>query len=171
MRHDDVLIDSRQSPYTVVGNLWALGHIVNHPPAPTPSEMSPTSNPHREEGGDGSDDIINRQSFQGPNCAAVMINFTDRMIAGGEGEKLRDYIPNEYELPPTPYVKSIFEKDEVIMHGMGLIVSRDVRDEELFYDYRLSPDKDNMLEQGNQYPSWYYVWDEDAIKSRWDTDD
>jgi len=101
----------------------------------------------------------------------LMINFTDRMFAGGEGEKLRDYIPNEYELPPTPYVKSIFEKDEVIMHGMGLIVSRDVRDEELFYDYRLSPDKDNMLEQGNQYPSWYYVWDEDAIKSRWDTDD
>jgi hypothetical protein len=93
------------------------------------------------------------------------------MIAGGEGEKLRDYIPNEYELPPKPYVKSIFEKDEVIMHGMGLIVSRDVRDEELFYDYRLSPNKDNMLEEGNQYPSWYYVWDPDAIKNRWDTDD
>jgi hypothetical protein len=163
MRYDDVLIDSRQSPYTVVKNLWALGHIFNHPPAPT------TSNPHHENRGDKSVNIINHQPFQGHNCVTVMINFTDRMIAG-DGEKLREYIPNEYELPPKPYVKSIFEKDEVVMHGMALIASRDVRDEELFYDYRLSPDKDNMG-RGSQYPSWYYVWDENAINNRWDTDD
>ncbi len=169
MRYDDVLIDSRRSPYTVVRNLWALGHIVNHPTAPTPSAMSPTSKPHREEEGGGSDDIVNSWPFQGPNCATVMINFTDRMIAGEEGRKLREYIPNEYELPPKPYVKGIFEKDDVIMHGMGLIASRDVRDEELFYDYRLSPDRDNTC--GQEYPSWYYIWDEGAIKNRWETDD
>jgi hypothetical protein len=168
MRYDDVLIDSRQSPYTVVKNLWALGHIVNHPPVPTASEISLTLDAH-QNGGDKCDNIVNHCTFQGPNCVTVMINFTDRMTAGG-GEKLKDYIPNEYELPPRPYVKNIFEKDEVVMHGMGLIASRDVKDEELFYDYRLSPNEDNM-ERGNQYPSWYHIWDEEAISNRWDTND
>ncbi|KAL3810404.1 hypothetical protein ACHAXA_007032 [Cyclostephanos tholiformis] len=168
MRYDDVLIDSRQSPYTVVKNLWALGHIVNHPPAPTASEISCTLNTH-ENGRDECVNSINHRPFQGPNCVTVMINFTDPMIAR-DGEKLRDYIPNEYELPPKPYVKNIFEKDEVIMHGMGLIASRDVKDEELFYDYRLSPKQDKTV-LGNQYPEWYHIWDEEAIINRWENDD
>jgi hypothetical protein len=168
MRYDDVLIDSRQSPYTVVKNLWALGHIVNHPPAPTASEISLTVDAN-QNGGDECNNIVNHRTFQGPNCVTVMINFTDRMIVG-DGEKLWDYIPNEYEMPPRPYVKNIFEKDEVVMHGMGLIASRDVKDEELFYDYRLSPNE-NSMDRGNQYPSWYHIWDEEAIVNRWDTDD
>lgn len=166
MRCDDVLIDSRHSPYTVVRNLWALGHIVNHPPAPTASASSITSNSNNKTGEDRSDDIIQHHQFQGPNCVTVMINFTDRMLTG-DGAKLRDYLPNEYELPPKPYVKNVFETDEVVMHGMGLIASRDVRDEELFYDYRLSPDREHNI----WYPSWYYLWDEDAVNNRWDTDD
>jgi len=50
---------------------------------------------------------------------------------------------------------------------MGLVTLRDVKDEELFYDYRLSPGEGGK----QQYPSWYHVWDEDAIHNRWDNDD
>lgn len=90
------------------------------------------------------------------------------MLAGWE-DKVRDYIPNEYELPPKPWAKNAFEKDEVIMHGLGLVALRDVRDEELFYDYRLSPDEDGK--EGSHYPSWYHVVDLEAIQNRWNMDD
>ena len=168
LRYDDILIDSRHSPYTVVKNLWALGHIFNHPPPPTPeSKVAP------EQDDEESDDIMPKQPHQGPNCVTVPINFTDKMIEG-DMEKLRDFIPNEYEHKPKEWAKSksLYEKDDVIMHGMGLVALRDVKDEELFYDYRLSPEsKEKGGGGGNQYPSWYYVWDQEAINNRWDKDD
>jgi len=173
MRYDDILIDSRQSPYTVVQNLWALGHIFNHPPAPTTaSSATPVDQLLSEKEKDESDNnTTNHSPLQGPNCVTVPINFTERML-GEDLDKLRDYIPNEYEVPPKPWAKDAFEKDEIIMHGMGLVALRDVKDEELFYDYRLSPDEDDEVQGGKdgQYPSWYYVWDEKAISNRWSTD-
>ena len=62
------------------------------------------------------------------------------------------------------------------MHGMGLVALRVMKDEELFHDYRLSPDvdaKNNKARGGGKglYPSWYYVWDEEAVNNRWDMDD
>ena len=149
MRYDDILIDSRHSPYTVVKNLWALGHIVNHPPAPSAED------PH-----------------QGPNCMTVLINYTDK-IHSGERKHIQDYIPNEYEARPKPWTKNAFEPDEIIMQGVGLVSLRDVKDEELFYDYRLSPDEKAKKKgsDGNLYPSWYHVFDQDAINNRWGTDD
>jgi hypothetical protein len=163
MRYDDILIDSRQSPYTVVDNLFALGHIVNHPPAPTASasDVTPDAQCEKDE-----DNINRRQPRHGPNCVTVPINFTERMIEG-DNEKLRSYLPNEYEIPPTNASKGMFEKDNIIMHGMGLVALRDVKDEELFYDYRLSPGEGGK----GQHPSWYHVWDEVAMHNRWDNDD
>lgn len=32
LRPDEIIIDSRVSPYTVLKNPWAVGHIANHPP-------------------------------------------------------------------------------------------------------------------------------------------
>ncbi len=81
-------------------------------------------------------------------------------------DKLRGYIPNEYELPPKYWAKNAFDRDDITMHGMGLVALRDVKDEELFYDYRLSPDNNNK--GGGSYPSWYYVWDQEAMSNRWD---
>ncbi|KAL7541254.1 hypothetical protein ACHAXR_011341 [Thalassiosira sp. AJA248-18] len=160
MRYDDILIDSRQSPYTVVKNLWALGHIFNHPPAPPPSV---------NENSNSDNNANNIPHHQGPNCITVPINITDRMLRD-QPDKFREYIPNEYEMLPKPWAKNAFEKDEIIMHGMGLIALRDVKDEELFYDYRLSPDN-NQPGGLDQYPSWYYVWDKEAINNRWEIDD
>ena len=149
MRYDDILIDSRHSPYTVVKNLWALGHIVNHPPAPLAED------PH-----------------QGPNCMTVLIDYTDKMLSE-EREHMQEYIPNEYEARPKPWTKNASKPDKIIMQGMGLVSLRDVKDEELFYDYRLSPDEKAKKKgnDGNLYPSWYYVFDQDAIDNRWGTDD
>ena len=207
MRYDDILIDSRHAPYTVINNLWSLGHIVNHPPPPTSNSFTETllnSNTMRSEkcnnniddnDDDGKNvDIDNNKSqptttFHGPNCATVMINFTERMFDSDDNinninnndnsskKLLHTYLPNMYEYPPTtPYAKNIFETENVIMHGMGLIAIRDVMDEELFYDYRLCPSSSSSSSSlddnnNNGYPSWYHVWDEDALNKRWDTDD
>ncbi len=167
MRYDDILIDSRHSPYTVVNNLWALGHIVNHPPFPTApapflkNDVIPDLQRDREDG--RSDKIDCRQPSVGPNCVSVPINFTDQMLSG-DNDKLRSYLPNEYEIPPTNNVsKGLFDKDYTVMHGMGLVALRDVKDEELFYDYRLSPGEGGKV----QYPGWYYIWNENAIRNRW----
>jgi hypothetical protein len=148
MRYDDILIDSRRSPYTVVANLWALGHIVNHPPAPLKSTESSSS-----------------QTLIGPNCVSVPINYTESMLKQHTSSDIKRYIPNEYELPPQPWAKNAFDREKVVMHGMGLVALRDVKDEELFYDYRLSPDE--SAKKRSQYPPWYHVWDAEAMNNRW----
>jgi hypothetical protein len=191
MRYDDILIDSRHAPYTVVSNLWSLGHIVNHPPPP--SSLSHASsletlsncNNNKEDNDDDKSQTTKTTmtTFHGPNCATVMINFTERMFESNVNNNndndssskkvLHTYLPNMYEHPSTvtPYTKNIFETENVIMHSMGLIAIRDVKDEELFYDYRLCPSSSSLDNNNNGYPSWYHVWDEDALKKRWDTDE
>ncbi|KAL3799802.1 hypothetical protein HJC23_010452 [Cyclotella cryptica] len=163
IRYDDILIDSRRSPYTVVDNMWALGHVVNHPPAPTMIEqMSSGEDPD-------SSPSTQRHYRGGPNCVTVPIDFTEKMLE--QHPELRRYIPNEYELPPQAWAKNAFDTENVIMNGMGIIALRDVQDEELFYDYRLSPDESIEGKGSGQYPKWYHVWDENAMKNRWSTDD
>ena len=56
LRPDDVLIDSRKSPYTVLDNPWAIGHVINHPPP----------------------GVI-------PNCRTVMMDFTQSMNLESSG--------------------------------------------------------------------------------------
>jgi len=58
LRFDDYVVDSRLSPVTILTresswNAWALGHMLNHPPAETL-----------------------------PNCQSTMLNFTERMQLG-----------------------------------------------------------------------------------------
>ena len=192
MRYDDILIDSRNSPYTVVTNCWALGHIVNHPPKPTvllqkpqqqefdlesssskESDNSSNSADSTENNNDESNDTNASTYQEGPNCILVLLNYTDKMISNDNDKQqqrtnLKEYIPNEYEIPPKPLLftnNNDVDDDGIIMHGMGLISIRDVKDEELFYDYRLSPDNGN---DDKKYPSWYHVWDEESINNRWD---
>lgn len=108
LRFDDYVIDSRESPVTVLireGSLnpWAIGHMANHPPATV-----------------------------GPNCQSTMLNFTERM---GLGQLLR-YVPNTYARPPG-WQSRFFDHEEVVMHGLCLLALRDVANEEIVYDYRL----------------------------------
>lgn len=120
LRPDDFMIDSRQSPYTVLSgnncNLMALGHVVNHP---TPSKA--------------------------PNCRSVMIDFTQGMELGSV---LKRYIPNTYARPRNlSLMGSLYDQDTVDMHGMCLIATRDICNEEIFYDYRLMTP---------HLPQWYH---------------
>mmetsp|Transcript_35095 Transcript_35095/g.85008 ORF Transcript_35095/g.85008 Transcript_35095/m.85008 type:complete len:522 (-) Transcript_35095:3677-5242(-) len=123
LRPDDFLIDSRQSPYTVLTNPWAVGHIINHP---TPAHP--------------------------PNCRSVMVNFTSAMDL--KSSKLESYVPNKYAKPRNlTLLGSLWEQDVVDMHGMCLVTTRDVCNEELFYDYRLmTPHR----------PSWYQTVQDNA---------
>ena len=159
MRYDDMLIDSRRSPYTVYENLWALAHVVNHPPPPPPVSE------HEHEPTDDSDVSI-KQLKCGPNCVTVPINYTKNMLERLPDEDLKRFIPNEYEVEPKPWAKNAFDTEDIVMHGMGIVSLRDVHDEELFYDYRLSPD-----DSGKMYPEWYHVWNEDAAKNRWSSEE
>jgi len=110
LRPDDYLIDSRNSPYTVLtqsgSNSMALGHVVNHP---TPSRP--------------------------PNARCVMINFTQGM----DLKTLKQYIPNTYARPRNPtLLGNLLERGDVVeMQSMCLIASRDICNEEILYDYRL----------------------------------
>ena len=159
MRYDDMLIDSRRSPYTVYENLWALAHVINHPPPPPPVSG------HEHETTDDSDFTIKQLKF-GPNCTSVPINYTKTMFEKLADGDLKRFIPNEYEVEPKPWAKNAFDTEDVVMHGMGIVSLRDVHDEELFYDYRLSPD-----DSGHSFPEWYHVWNEDAAKNRWSSEE
>eukprot|EP00956_Cyclotella_meneghiniana_P007659 scaffold10268_cov61-Cyclotella_meneghiniana.AAC.5 len=157
MRYDDILIDSRRSPYSVYKNMFSLAHVVNHPPIPP--EL-------KDESPGDENNAINRLKF-GPNCVTVPINFTKSMLDKYPDRDLKSYIPNEYEVEPKPWAKNAFDTEDVIMNGMGIVSQRDVHDEELFYDYRLSPGETGS----GGYPDWYYVWNEDAINNRWNSDE
>ena len=123
LRPDDFMIDSRRSPYTVLtdknSNLMALGHIVNHP---TPS------NP--------------------PNARSTMFNFTQGMQSGLPSA-LRRYIPNTYARKRNKsLMSSLLDQDVIEMHSSVLVATRDVCNEEIFYDYRLA---------SGHLPQWYHA--------------
>lgn len=110
LRFDDYVVDSRQSPVTVLTregsmNPWAIGHMANHPPSKTQ-----------------------------PNVQSTMLNFTERMNMA-ENDLFR-YLPNTYARLPS-WRSRVFEAEEVVMHGLCLLSKRDVSNEELVYDYRL----------------------------------
>ncbi|KAG7372600.1 betaine aldehyde dehydrogenase [Nitzschia inconspicua] len=128
LRPDDYMIDSRKSPYTVLtetqSNMFAVGHIVNHP--------TPT-NP--------------------PNARSAMFNFTQGMDLG---QNLKRYIPNTYARPRNPtLMSSLLERDVIDMHSMVLVATRDICNEEVFYDYRLAT---------SHYPQWYHRVHDDAFE-------
>lgn len=141
MRYDDMLVDSRKEPYTVLdnehSNALAIAHIVNHP---------------GKEEGDG-----------GPNCSTVMLDFWEKYNWKECG--LDRYIPNTYAKPPMMLGPQAFDREKVCMHGLGLVAMRDLENEELFYDYRLSPGSGD--EASNSYPAWYHVCNEEEVRNRW----
>jgi hypothetical protein len=146
LRYDDILIDSRKAPYTVLSHLnsnpFCIAHIANHPP----KYSQIMDIPHEST------------LLVPPNCHTVMVNFTQGMNLKDQG--LSHYLPNTYARSPQLLGPHMFDQDTVCMHGMGLLASRDICDEELFYDYRLSPTKDN-------YPPWYSIIDEADLRNRW----
>ena len=72
-------------------------------------------------------------------------------------EELLTMIPNVYDAAPS--MLSGTYAPGVAMHSAVLMTSRDVKDEELFLDYRLSPEIPR--------PDWYYSPDEESERRRW----
>jgi len=146
LRYDDILVDSRNAPYTVLddnkSNPFAIAHIANHPSSHLSNE---------------------RHKLDRPNCHTIPLNFTDSLNL--KGKKLNRFIPNTYAKQPMFLGPGLFEKDRVLMYGMGLLASRDVCNEELIYDYRLSPGSSSS--SLSSYPDWYTVFDEEELQHRW----
>lgn len=120
LRPDDFMIDSRSSPYTVLtGNNTNMMALGHVVNHPTPTKP--------------------------PNSRCVMVNFTQDMSLG---PTLKPYIPNTYARPRAlSLTGSLLEREAVDMHGMCLIATRDICNEEVFYDYRL---------MSSRLPSWYH---------------
>jgi len=133
IRYDDILIDSRKAAYTVLNDVKSNPWAVGH--------------------------IVNHPPRNVvPNCRTVMVNFTEKMKLEASG--LGRYVPNTYAREPMLSGPKALDRDLITMHGFGLMAARDLSNEELFYDYRLSP--------GNEpYPKWYYPCDEESLKNRW----
>ena len=133
IRYDDILIDSRKAAYTVLNDVKSNPWAVGHIVNHPPK------------------DVV-------PNCRTVAINFTEKMKLEASG--LDRYVPNTYAKEPMLTGPKALDRDLIKMHGFGLMAARDITNEELFYDYRLSP--------GNgPYPDWYYPIDEESLKNRW----
>lgn len=137
MRYDDFLIDSRNAPYTVLDNDQSNPFAIAH--------------------------IANHPAHSiTPNCSSVQLDFSEDMQLGPK--RIDTYIPNTYAKLPSMFGQEAIALEKINMHGMALITSRDVENEELVYDYRLSPG------EHQNYPDWYTVVDEDEIQSRWYSD-
>jgi len=181
LRYDDILIDSRKSPAVVLdidgSNPWALAHLANHPPKP--SSLSTHAVTKKQKN--------NHTITSIPNCRPLALNYTSDMRLTKE---LKKYIPNRYARKPSLLgFNEAFERQDVNMHGLVLVTTRDVENEELFYDYRFSPpplstssDSSSITlslssssggsqketeEKGSEYPEWYHICDEDGMKNRW----
>lgn len=136
MRYDDFLIDSRNAPYSVLDNDKSNPFAIAH--------------------------IANHPPYgTAPNCSSVQLDFSDDMQLGSD--RTDAYIPNTYAKLPSRFGQEAIALEKINMHGMALIAARDVENEELVYDYRLSPG------EHQDYPDWYAVVDEDEIKSRWNS--
>jgi hypothetical protein len=127
LRYDDFMIDSRKSPYTVLTEERSNLMALGH--------------------------IINHPTpSRPPNCRTIMVNFTKELELG----KLDRYIPNRYARPRNlGMLGSLWEGEAVDMHSMCLIATRDICNEELFYDYRLLT---------SQRPQWYHLVQETAFE-------
>ena len=93
------------------------------------------------------------------NAITTMINFTSKLDL--LSKKLEHYIPNIYARSPMILGPSIVDIDTIHMHGFGLLASRDLCNEEILYDYRLSPGADH------KYPDWYHICRKDELDNRW----
>ena len=155
LRYDEILIDSSKSPAVVLdterSNPWAIAHLVNHPPHPNfVSNQTIKSNPKS---------VDNKKITSMPNCRSLPINYTEEMQLGKE---LKTFVPNRYARKPLLLGSNeAFEHQDVFMHGMILVATRDIENEELFFDYRL-----NEIEN-TTHPEWYHVCDEEETKNRW----
>jgi hypothetical protein len=132
MRSDETLIDPRRSPYTVLTKEGSNPWAVAH--------------------------IVNHPPKGAmPNCRWVMINFTGPMKLQKSG--LMRYVPNTYAKQPMLLGAKAMDRDNIVMLGLGLQAVRDVSNEELFLNYRLSGSKEGL-------PSWYHEIDqEEAAES------
>ena len=159
LRYDDILIDSRKSPAVVLdterSNPWAIAHLANHPPKQQTSSSKSKSKSKPKS-----------SVYNIPNCRPLPINYTSEMKLSEEEQK---YVPNRYaRKPPLLGYNEAFERQDVYMHGMILVTTRDVENEELFYDYRLSGGSGSGSGTGgHEMPDWYHVCDEESLRNRW----
>lgn len=121
LRFDDYVLDSRAAPVTVLSQ---------------EGSMNPFSVAH-----------MANHPLAGtlPTCQSTMFNYTATNFQ--KNNLGAAYIPNSYARTPT-WQSRFFDREETLMHGLGLLARRDVRDEELTYDYRL---------QSDETPEWYSV--------------
>ena len=152
-RHDRTIVDGSARARALlsaeaVDCPLAVGHLINHPPAGTAPNVVPAA--------------LDVDVVVPPELAALLPNLAYRqaepqlLLEGGAA-------------PPSGLLemlrKSIRDAGSEeggvhVLRGLALISSREVRDEELFLNYRLNP--------ANAYPPWYAPVDVEEDARRWE---
>eukprot|EP00944_MAST-04C_sp_MAST-4C-sp1_P006705 g6705.t1 len=94
-----------------------------------------------------------------PTAANVDIEkYLDKGTIGKKFPKeFQAYIPNTYYKPPV--LLSTQEAKESYTFGIALIATENIKDEEIYLDYRYNPHLET--------PSWYKTIDEETAQRRW----
>ncbi len=79
------------------------------------------------------------------------------MIGKKFPKEFQAYIPNTYYKPPV--LLSTQEAKESYTFGIALIATENIKDEEIYLDYRYNPHLET--------PSWYKTIDEETAQRRW----
>ena len=90
-----------------------------------------------------------------PNVMHLPIDFASDAFHSQTG--VSDVVPNSYAKKPT--LLGTPDKS-ACMYGMAMVALRDVKDEELFLNYRFNPDAPGL-------PQWYAPVDDDQDRRRW----
>uniref|UniRef100_A0A7S2WW23 SET domain-containing protein n=1 Tax=Rhizochromulina marina TaxID=1034831 RepID=A0A7S2WW23_9STRA len=129
-RHLHSHLFSEPMPTPARDNIFGVGHLSNHPPA-------------------GS----------APNAMMVGYDFESSMFraSADDAESLASLIPNAYFRPPS-LIRGTYSPT-VMMQSVILLATRDLEDEEVLTDYRLSPNQER--------PAWYAPVDSEEELRRW----
>ena len=110
---------------------FGVGHLCNHPPAAVP-----------------------------PNVMMISVDFPSGHFGSSAGSfpaELLELVPNLYDSAPS--LLNGTYNPLVAMPSLALLATRDLKDEELFLDYRLSPNIER--------PPWYVPVDANEEIRRW----
>lgn len=131
----------------------SIAHTVNHPPGGTLPNVvpAPIDWPHGMM-----EDLIRlvpNVSYQHSTAAQRLL-----LTSGSNERRPRDLL-DLFRASLAEGVREADPEEGPVLKGLALVTTREVRDEELFLNYRLNP--------RNGYPSWYSPVDQEEDARRW----
>ena len=166
-RYDRAIVDASTRalellPGDARANPLSVAHRVNHPPRGSAPNVVPAPVQWDKATPAALLELLPNVSYEGSSQKQRAL------LAGGSttDEPSRDPRARRWDLADVfrasiaDGIKPAVDDDAgPVLKGLALVASREVRDEELFLNYRLNP--------GNKYPEWYVPVDAEEDSRRW----